>query len=59
MGVEHVSCPTCDAAVRVGLPKGSTITAVKSSPERETTSEAKTRPLTCPNDHDFAVRFTI
>ena len=59
MGVETVPCPTCDAEVRIGLPRGSEVQTIKSEPERETAAGTKTRPLTCPNEHDFAVTFTV
>lgn len=59
MGVETVACPTCGEPVRLGLPRGSEIQTVTSDPRKETGDGTKTRPLSCPEDHAFAVEFTI
>ena len=59
MGVDIVHCPACDAEVRIGLPKGSEIRSVKPEAERATTDETKIRPLSCPEEHRFAVEFTV
>jgi hypothetical protein len=59
MGVETVSCPTCGAEVRIGIPRGSEVLRVEAGAEKRATDGTKVRPLTCPDGHEFAVAFTI
>lgn len=59
MGVVTVSCPTCEAPVRFGLPQGSEIQAVIPEATETTDAETKTRPLSCTNGHALAVEFTV
>lgn len=59
MGVETVECPTCGEPVRFGLPQGSEIQTVTADARTDTEEGTKTRPLSCPKDHAFAVQFTV
>jgi|GEM_PF-2498434 hypothetical protein len=59
MGVQIVDCPVCGADVRIGIPQGSSVERVHETAERSSAEGTKVRPLSCPDDHDFAVEFTI
>ncbi len=60
MGIDAVTCPTCGADARIGLPQHAEVLAVE--PEGDPADEGpteKTRTVSCSAGHEITVRFTI
>lgn len=60
MSIDAVSCPTCGAAARIGLPQHAEVLAVETDgdPGDGRPSE-KVRTVSCPSGHEITVRFAL
>jgi hypothetical protein len=56
--ITEFQCPRCGSAVKMGLPRGSTVKSVTAAERPAAEDERwKARSLVCRNDHEFYVLF--
>jgi len=58
VGITELQCPECGADVSMGLPNDAVVKSVTATDDPEASGQRqKVRPLSCPNGHEFFVRF--